>query len=243
MTSSIVKRALELYGGEKLWSEAKYIEAEVSAKGWAFILKRRPSFNHAKLFMEVHKPFCKITPIGKHGISGVLDGNDIRLEDSQGHVIAQRNNARDYFTFGRRLFYWDDMDMAYFANYAFWNYFTFPALLMNKEIVWEVKSPETIQATFPDIIPTHSKIQSFHFNAESGLLFQHDYTADIISKYAKAANVILKHDSEKDGLLFPSHRRVTPRTPKGLPLLWPVLIEIEVHDFKLINISSHHSNT
>lgn len=243
MKSNIAQKALDLYGGEKLWSKARFIEAEVSAKGWAFVLKGRPYFNHAKLFMEIRKPFCKITPIGKNqGLCGVLDEENVRLENSQGQVLAQRKNARDYFTFGRRLFYWDDMDMTYFANYAFWNYFTFPALLMNEEIVWEEKSPEIIQGTFPDTIPTHSKVQSFHFDAVSGLLSQHDYTADIISKYAKAANVILKHN-KKNGLLFPSHRRVTPRTLKGLPSTRPVLIEIEVHDFKLINTSSANAST
>jgi len=173
---------------------------------------------------------------------GVPRIRDVRLENSQGKVITQRENARDYFTFGRRLFYWDDMDMAYFANYAFWNYFTFPVLLMNEEIVWEEKSPEIIQATFPDRIPTHSRVQFFHFNAENGLLFQHDYTADIISKHAKAANVILKYD-ERDCLLFPSLRRVTPRTRKGHPLTRPVLIEIKVHDIKLINTSNANAST
>jgi hypothetical protein len=189
MKSNSAKKALELYGGEKSWSKAKYIEAEVSAKGWAFVLKRRPYFKHAKLFMEIHKPFCKITPVGKDKeICGVLDGENVRLENPQGQVLSQRENARDYFTFGRRMLYWDDMDMAYFANYAFWNYFTFPFLLMNEEIAWEEKSPEIIQATFPDAIPTHSKVQSFHFDAESGLLSQHDYTADIISKTRRCAN-------------------------------------------------------
>jgi hypothetical protein len=36
MKSEIGKGASEAYGGEQLWSSAKYIEAEVSAKGWAF---------------------------------------------------------------------------------------------------------------------------------------------------------------------------------------------------------------
>ena len=81
-----------------------------------------------------------------------------------------------------------------------------------------------------------------NFNAESGLLFQHDYTADIISKHAKAANVILKYD-ERDCLLFPSLRRVTPRTRKGHPLTRPVLIEIKVHDIKLINTSNANAST
>jgi hypothetical protein len=30
-------------------------------------------------------------------------------------------------------------------------------------------------------------------------------------------------------------RRVTLRAGNGLPLKWPVLIDIEVHDFKLTN--------
>ena len=224
-----------MYGGEALWSKTKYIEAEVTTKGWAFVLKGRPYFDHARLFMEVGKPFCKITPIDKnHSVSGILDGADVRLENSQGEIIAQRENARDYFTFGRRLFYWDNLDMAYFANYAFWNYFTFPALLMNKEIIWKEITKEILQATFPDSIPTHSKVQRFHFNTENGLLYQHDYTADIISKYATAANVILKHDKRNE-VLFPSLRRVTPRFGKGKPFKRPVLIDIEVHDFKLTN--------
>jgi len=198
-------------------------------------LKRRPFFNHAKLFMEIGKPFCKITPIGKKlDISGVLDGLDVRLENLHGEVVAERKNARKYFPFGRRLLYWDDLDMAYFANYAFWNYFTFPALLMNKEIIWEEKADGVLQATFPDIIPTHNKVQSFHFNKESSLLTQHDYTAEIISKYAKAAHIILEH-AVQERILFPSSRRVTPRTRKGKPLKRPVLIDIEVHNYKLTN--------
>ncbi len=234
MKSEIAKRALELYGGEALWSSKKYIEAEVSTTGLAFVLKGRPYFDHARLLMEVDRPFCKITPIGKkQSISGILDGADVRLENSEGELIAQRENARDYFTFGRRLLYWDDLDMAYFANYAFWNYFTFPALLMNEEITWEEKTEKILQATFPDSIPTHSKVQTFHFNAESGLLSQHDYTAEIISTFATAANIVLEH-KKRNGVLLPSSRRVTPRFGNK-PLTKPVLIDINVHDFKLMS--------
>ncbi len=218
-----------------MWSKSRYIEAEVSARGLAFVLKRRPPFQHARLFLEIDRPFCKLTPIGKRGdTTGVLDGAGVRLENQTGDILAERSKARQYFPGGRRLLYWDDLDMAYFANYAFWNYFTFPALLMNEDIIWEEKGDLTLQATFPDSIPTHSKVQKFHFRPDDGLLAQHDYTADIISRYARAANVILKHD-QRDGPPYPSARRVTPRAGNGLPLKWPVLIDIEVHDFRLTN--------
>lgn len=222
------------YGGEETWSQARYIEAEVSAKGLAFVLKGRPYFQHAKMLMEVARPFCRITPIGRQeGISGVLDGLDTRLEDAQGNIIASRKNARNYFTWNRRLLYWDDMDMAYFANYAFWNYFTFPALLTNPEIVWEEQPGNVLKATFPDSIPTHSTVQYFRIDEKSGLLSQHDYTARIISRFANTANVVLEHGNS-NGIPFTAKRRVTPGLGNGKYLPAPVLIDIDVHNFRLL---------
>lgn len=233
MNKTLLDKTLAVYGGEGVWRQAKYIEAEVSATGLAFILKGRPYFNHAKLFMEVARPVCRITPIGKQqNVSGVLDGTNVRLEDAHGRTIASRDNARDYFTWGRRLLYWDELDMAYFANYAFWNYFTFPALLMNQEIVWEEQVGNVLKASFPDSIPTHSKVQYFRFDQDSGLLAQHDYTARIISRFANAANVILAH-GDNNGIPFPSKRRVTPAIGSGNFLPAPVLIAIDVHSFQL----------
>ncbi len=233
MKNMTANKAIEAYGGEKLWQNSKYVEAEVSVKGLAFTLKRRPFFKHAKIQMEIRRPFSKLTPIGKKlNISGILEGHNVRLENEQGNIIGERVDARKVFPFGRRNFYWDDLDMAYFANYAFWNYFTLPFLLMNNAIEWKEKSEGVLEALFPNSIPTHNKKQEFRFNKETGLLIQHNYTADIISKLAKAANVVVEH-SEQDGILFPSSRRVTPRTKKGKPLKRPILIDIQVHRYKL----------
>ncbi|WP_419657995.1 hypothetical protein Dvar_70170 [Desulfosarcina variabilis str. Montpellier] len=239
MLSPIAKKAIEVYGGANLWLNSDVIEAEVSVKGLAFTLKRRQFFNRANIKMAINRPYSILTPIGNDKrISGILDNGNVRLENQRNEIIAERKNARTYFPYGRRLFYWDDLDMAYFANYAFWNYFTFPALLMNKEIIWEEKTDSCLQATFPNSIPTHNAIQSFHFDVDNGLLFQHDYTADIISKYAQATNVVLKHE-EKNGVLFPSVRKVTPRGLSGKPMNWPILIEIKVHAFEVIRTASN----
>jgi hypothetical protein len=227
--------AIEAYGGFELWQNAKTIEAEVSVKGLAFTLKRRPFFKHANIKMEIGQAFSKLTPIGKNNsVTGILDGHDVRLENEHGEIMAERKSARKYFPNGRRFFYWDDLDMSYFANYAFWNYFTLPRLLMNSDIEWTEKSKGFLEAKFPESIPTHSEIQEFHFDLNSGLLIQHNYTAEIISKLATAANVMMEH-SEQNKLIFPSLRRVTPKTKKGKPLRKPVLIEIKVHKYKLTN--------
>lgn len=232
--SETAEKAINAYGGRSLWENAKCIEAEVSASGLAFTLKRRPVFRHAKIIQDIHRPFSTLCPIGNNSdIIGVLDGDNVRLENKLGAVVSERNHAREYFTPGRRIFYWDDMDMAYFANYAFWNYFTLPGLLMRDDIDWRELEPGRLEARFPEGIPTHCRVQHFRFDIQTGYLIQHDYTADIISRFAIAANVVLEH-GEKDGTAYPSKRQITPRGPKGNPLKHPVLIHIDVHDFRLI---------
>lgn len=235
MLSTTAIKAINAYGGTELWQNHKFIEAEVSASGLAFTLKRRPIFNHAIIKMEIDKPFSKITPIGnKRNISGILDQHNVRTEDENGKLLSERKNARIFFPYGRRLFYWDDLDMAYFANYAFWNYFTLPKLLMNNQINWTEKSEGKLQAIFPESIPTHSQVQEFKFDLKNGLLLQHNYTADIISKLATAANKVIEH-TQSETLVYPSYRLVTPRNKSGNALKRPVLIDIKVHKFKLSN--------
>jgi hypothetical protein len=231
--SPTAQRALDAYGGAEIWQNNRYIEAEVSVKGLAFTLKRRPFFERAKIKMEIDRPFSKLTPVGKNkSISGILDGDHVKLENGNSEIVAERKNARQYFPYGKRLFLWDDLDMTYFANYAFWNYFTLPRLLMNETIEWTEKSEGVLVAKFPESIPTHNEMQEFHFDIKTGRLIQHNYTAEIISKLAKAANVVIAH-SEQNNLHFTSLRRVTPRTKKGKPLNRPILIEIKVHKYLL----------
>lgn len=231
--NQIAEKAIAAYGGKELWKNANTIEAEVSVHGWAFTLKRRPFFKHAKIKMEVARPTSRLTSIGRNQqVTGVLDGHDVRLEDANGKIIEERKNARSYFPSGRRLFYWDDLDMSYFANYAFWNYFTLPALLMHEDIDWKELGTSWLEATFPDSIPTHNKVQRFRFDLETGLLLQHDYAVDIISKLATAANVPLEH-KQGSGFTYPSRRLVTPRSPSGKPLPAPTLIDITVHEYQI----------
>jgi hypothetical protein len=234
MLSNTAQKAIEAYGGMDLWKNATRIEAEVSAKGLAFTLKRRPFFVNAKIEMETTRPFSKLTPIGTNRtITGVFDGQHVRLENEEDETIAERENPRAFFPFGKRLFRWDDLDMSYFANYAFWNYFTLPKLLMNETIKWTEKTPGFLIAEFPENIPTHNPIQEFIFDTETGLLLQHNYTAEIISKLATAANVVVSHSKNSQGYIFPNKRLVTPRSKSGKPLKMPVLIDITVHSFNL----------
>ena len=230
------QKAIEAYGGQDCWTGADRLEAQFSARGLAFTLKRRPQFKRVKLSMDVDRPLSRITPIGKDpDITGVLDGADVYLENAAGEIVRERKNARRFFPGGRRLVFWDDLDMAYFANYAMWNYLTLPALMLRHDIDWQELEPGLLEAIFPPEIPTHSRIQRFRFDEDTGLLIQHDYTADIISRLATAAHMVLAH-AESSGICYTSKRRVTPRSGRGKARRGPTLIAIEVHDFRLITL-------
>ena len=235
MLSATAQRAIDYYGGAETWCSAKYVEAVVSVTGLAFVLKRRPFFDHAKIVMALERPFSRLKPIGKDkDLTGVFDGNKVWLEDGDGRVLSKRDDPKKYFPYGRRLFYWDDLDMAYFANYAFWNYLTFPRLLMNEQISWKDKGAGVLEAVFPETIPTHSRIQDFKTEPSSGRLMQHNYTADVISSLAKVANRVTEH-AEENGVRYASARVVTPRLNSGQVLNGPVMIDIKIHSYRLTN--------
>ena len=231
MILPVAERALDAHGGRELWERARRIDAVVSVEGLAFVLKRRPFFREATISMEVQQPVSRLLPIGRTpSVTGVLRGGDVSLEDAAGTVLAHRDDARRRFRHFRRLLPWDDLDMAYFANYAFWNYFTFPALLLRTDIVWEEHAPGVLDAVFPSTLPTHSARQRFHLDPDSGLLRRHDYAVDIISPLARAANVVHAY-AESDGVRYPNRRIATPIGAGGAALRRPVLIDIRVHEF------------
>ncbi len=228
MRSKFLINILEAYGGIDLWHNSKGIHASVSVKGLLFKLKRLPYFKNIKVEIDLDKFYSKITPINDNPeLSGVFDNNKVYLQYSNGKILKERINPRRFFPYGRRLIYWDDLDITYFANYALWNYFTFPKLLMNSQIKW-IEKENILFAEFPDYFPTHSKHQLFIFDKNTGLLKQHNYIAEVVSGFATAANVIKEHCKE-NGIVYPSHRIVTPQSKKNGYLKKPIIVDEYVH--------------
>lgn len=230
--SETLQRALAAYGGEAFWRKARSIRATVSTTGLAFVLKRQRPFAGVRAECSVREPHVRITPIDRSGNTGILKGADVFLENPSGIEIGSRQNARSLFPYGRRLFWWDSLDQAYFAGYALWNYLAFPAHLLRTDIRWEENGPHRLVATFPDHLPTHSRRQEFLFDPETGLLRQHNYTADVMGGWARAANRVLEHGTWS-GIPYPSHRVVTPRKKDGSPAGGPVLIDLIIHDWSV----------
>ena len=227
--SAVLERAIEAYGGEERWRSIGTIEARGSCNGLLFRWKRGHGFSDLHIRAKVWEPWIQLASVDSDGSVGILNGHDVRIERPSGELVQERPYARGKFPYGRRLFHWDLMDVVYFTGYAFWNYLTLPALLIRDDVSWDQLSDTVLEANFPDWLPTHARRQKFHFDPETGLLRQYDYTAEVFGAFAKASH-ILQH-SESDGVVYTSGRLIKP-TIAGKPFAFPLLIHAEIDEFR-----------
>ncbi len=237
----IVYEAVEAHGGMDYWISLDALEAEISASGFLFTAKRRPFLRRVRMRAATREPRFSFFDFPKPGQTAELIGsNEVRILDSEGRIIAQRENPRAAFRGLRRLFYWDDLDFTYFGGYATWNYLTAPFLLMRKGFVIEALDPAPgvlasltrLEVSFPDDIPTHSRKQIFYFD-DQRLLRRVDYTAEVVGGWAHAAHLCEDYRTF-GGIKAPTKRRVLPLLFGNNPLPGPKLVELEVHNIQPI---------
>ncbi len=236
MASELLERCIAAHGGRALWEGASEVSLRLSSGGLAFASKLQ---GHA--VRDVH---VRIATQGQHvvfdpypraGHIGVLDHDgSIRIETSAGDPVDVRERPREAFADLRHKLWWDRLDILYFGTYAIWTYLSTPFVLARegygcRELgPWEGDGErlERLAVTFPAGVHTHSREQVFHIN-EAGLIRRHDYTAEPVGGWAKAANYCRDHETF-DGLVVPTTRRVYPRKKDGHRRSWPRLVWIDV---------------
>ena len=224
-------RILDAHGGLDYWNSLSSIDVEFSANGFLFAAKRVPPLRRTRLTLDTRTPHVVTHDYPVPGQRSILIGGDrIEIRDADDNVVVARDDPRRSFHWRRTLLRWDALDFAYFSSYAMWNYLRLPFLLTYPGVsVRQVPGKQTVlSADFPPEIPTHSPNQRFHFDA-SGLLIRHDYTAEVVGSWARAAH--LSTDFRRfGGLRVSTVRRVYPRGPLGRPLPFPTLVAIDIHD-------------
>jgi len=240
---TLLDRVLEAHGGREAWEAATRVKARARSGG--LLLRTRvpgTRFADYDLAVDLGERRTVFDPFPEPGIRGVFDRGEPRLERADGHVIASRSEPRPAF-FGRaglrRNLRWDALDATYFAGYAMWNYLSFPLLLTREDVEvrelapWRSNGDELrrLEATFPDGLDTHSPQQTFYVDA-GGLLVRHDYVADVVSRWARAAHMCADH-VEAGGLVFPTRRWVRPIGPRNRPLPFPTMVWIQLTDLEV----------
>ena len=229
-------RAVTAYGGVETWRAAEAVTATFDCGGLLVRWKRRgATYNAIHVRARVSGPQVRMESFDADGTVALLDGHHVRLERADGTTIVERENARERFPYGRQLLKWDAADFAYFIGYAIWNYLTFPALLLREDIDWRPLGEHGLESRFPRELPTHNQVQQFYFDADTGLLHEYDYVAEVYGAWAKAAHIVTEHAVNEDGLTYASKRRVTPRKPPNGPgaLRGPTMMWAAIRDYRL----------
>lgn len=240
---TLLDEVLEAHGGAARWRVARRVY--VHARSGGFLLRTRvpgTRFADYRLTVDLAEPRAVLDPFPESGVRGVFDRGAARLERGDGEVIASRSEPRGAF-FGRpglrRNFRWDPLDATYFAGYAMWNYLSFPLLLSRPDVEVREISPwrsdgeelRRLEVDFPESMDTHSPRQTFYFDA-AGRLVRHDYVAEVVGGWAKAAHLCADH-VDADGLVFPTRRRVRPIGPHNHPLPFPTMVWIRLTDLRV----------
>ncbi|GCB58721.1 hypothetical protein HND25_02220 [Rhodococcus erythropolis] len=240
--NELLDEVLTAHGGVEHWQSVLAITARGRLGG--LLPQRFPGNKLAKFTVEVEvaEQRTVLQDFPRVGECAVFDKGVVRIGTRDGEELGSRTNPRSAF-FGlsgvRRNLHWDALDTAYFAGYAFWNYLTAPLLLARDDITvaeaepWQESGQQwrRLQATFAPAIDTHCRQQTFYVD-NGGLIRRHDFVAEPVGNWAKAALYCDQH-REFDGLTFPTRRRVLPRGPGGRVLSRPTLLALDFDDIEI----------
>lgn len=238
--TDLLDEVLEAHGGLERWRATRTVGARVRSGG-LLVRSRIPGNRLAdyRLTVEVAEPRTVLDPFPNDGQRGIFEPGRAWIEDEGGATVASREDARAAFS-GlsglRRNLRWDALDSTYFAGYAMWNYVTTPYLLCREGVDVRAGEPwdedgerwRRLEVTFPDHLDTHSRHQTFYFDAR-GLLRRHDYVAEVVGRWAKAAHYCDDH-AQAGGLVFPTRRWVRPIRPGNRSLPFPTLVSLELSE-------------
>ncbi|TGL79182.1 hypothetical protein [Leptospira yasudae] len=213
----LLEKAIDRYGGWKLWDRIDSFELELKHLGAPIPIRKglgktfpKPSFlkiypkSFTAEFLEYPSAGKKI--VFQNGKVGIFY---IQETDFEFEIPDYRQTFRGFRKYRR----WNPLDAAYFFGYAITQYVSVPFIL--KEFgVREVPLADgfRIDAEFPQSMHTHCRKQSYYFN-EEGLLTRNDYTADVIGPWAIGAHLTTDY-REVDGIPVATRRNVFVRLGK-----------------------------
>jgi hypothetical protein len=235
--SGLLAEVLAAHGGRERWQAAGAVSVRAAFSG--LLRSRFPGNKMAsvRLEAELDHQYVRFYDFPNIGQRAVFDRGQARIETTTGQALEVRRDPRSAFTGRsglRRNFRWDPLDATYFAGYAWWNYLSLPRLLTRPGVIVREAEPwseagevwRRLEVTFPADLHTHSRQQTFYVD-QSGLLRRHDYVAEPVGRWARAAHYSDEHQTF-DGLVFPTRRRVRPRGPANRSLPRPTLVALEI---------------
>lgn len=241
-TTDLLTRVLEAAGGTRLWSEVTWVRADVSISGPFWAVKGWPGgLEHVTVEIDPREQHSTLTPFTDPELRSVFRVAPERLsiETVNGGPVEHRDQPRRSFAGFTPATVWDRIQLAYFVNYALWNYLAAPFLLTypgvhTQEIEpWQVggETWRRLRVSFPESIATHSQEQLFYFG-EDYTQRRMDYAPEVVGN-SPAAHYCFDHRAF-DGIVFPTRRWVYPRLSGATASVDEQhIIAVDLHDAEL----------
>ena len=231
--SDLLELAINAHGGWERWQQLRSLSAHVRVGGTVWHLKGWPDvFSDVRFSIDPHRQHVEYSRRGDAGRRSVYEPSRTAILAADGKVIEQRESPRQSFEGHGLATRWDAQHLIYFAGYAMWTYLTTPFLFKLPDFQTEEVEPwdedgeswRRLKVTFPASVPSHSKVQTFYFDA-SGILRRHDYSVDVMGGTSSANYASEPQDF--GGLVFPTKRRVYATGPDNRPLRDRVAVAID----------------
>ena len=225
--------AVKAHGGLDRWVAVRSLSAPLSIGGRLWADRGHDGvLADAAVFIDPHRQHVEFSGFGPQRLRTWYEPRLVIVLTEDGIEVDRRRDPRASFTQDAAAL-WDDVQVAYFASYAIWNYLTLPYLLTASGVKtaeiepwpavdssWRRASADFARAT----VDTHNRLQYYNFDSNN-LLVRHDYDADVLGG-APASNQAWEY-GEFSGLLFPTRRRVTARGADGAAGIGPILVSID----------------
>jgi hypothetical protein len=228
--------AVKAHGGLDRWVAVRSLSAPLSIGGSLWADRGHDGvLADAAVFIDPHRQHVEFSGFGPQRLRTWYEPRLVIVLTEDGTEIDRRRDPRASFTQDAAAL-WDDVQVAYFASYAIWNYLTLPFLLTTPGVdvtdvePWPATDPSwrRVRAAFGEApIETHNRVQYYNFDSDN-LLVRHDYDADVLGG-VPASNQAADY-REFAGLLFPTRRRVTARDSNGAAGTGPILVSIDFGD-------------
>lgn len=214
----IVARACEHYGGMQAWRAIRRLRmVPERLSGLVPWLKGSGRTFSLPASFEIC-PRARWTrlvgfPDAEH--TGVFEDGAIWIERrDNATVIARSSEHRQTMTGKKGTRRWLPMDALYFLGYAAAHYCALPFGLLDARLLGVRRMAMAGRATaleveFPESLHTHSRRQTFYFDAECNLV-RHDYVAEPVGPWAHGAH-FWHRQARVDGMLIALERQVRVR--------------------------------
>jgi hypothetical protein len=236
--ADLVDFTIDAHGGLDGFNQFAYLTARLQQGGVLWGLKGKPTvLEHAQVRVDLKREWVSHWPFAPTNNRSQFTPEQVTIETPAGEVVEALDDPRASFAGYEMDTPWSDAQVGYFAGYTMWTYLTSPFILARPGVVSEEIDPWTengetwrrLRVTFPADIATHSTVQTFYIDDDTGLLRRHDYDVEI--QGSNPAARYLLDPVTVSGIVLPSKLRIYPRNKDNTAADEPLIVSVDLTEY------------